>query len=146
MNNYQFYNYDWYSNRGQNNYFVPTRNSQDNLFDPKDGFEKGNMFMSLYNQYKNYQPANLNPKNEQEKLLFNIQSISFAAHDINLYLDTHPNNQSLLMLYKDYIQKKEELMREYEKKYGPLTTMSKEIGNNQFNWIKSPWPWEEYNV
>ena len=67
MNNYQFYNYDWYSNRGQNNYFVPTRNSQDNLFDPKDGFEKGNMFMSLYNQYKNYQPANLNPKNEQEK-------------------------------------------------------------------------------
>ena len=146
MNNYQFYNYDWYSNRGQNNYFVPTRNSQDNLFDPKDGFEKGNMFMSLYNQYKNYQPANLNTKNEQEKLLFNIQSISFAAHDINLYLDTQPNNQSLLMLYKDYIQKKEELMEEYEKKYGPLTTMSKEIGNNQFNWIKSPWPWEGYNV
>ena len=139
MNNYQFYNYDLYSNRAQNNYYSPSRNNQDNLFDPKDGFEKGNMFMNLYSQYNNYQPTNLKPRNEQEKLLFNIQSISFAAHDINLYLDTHPNNQSLLMLYKDYIQKKEELIE-------ALTTMSEEIGNNQFNWIKSPWPWEGYNV
>ena len=85
-------------------------------------------------------------KPAKEKLLFDIQSISFAAHDINLYLDTHPNNQSLLLLYKDYIQRKEELMKNYEKKYGPLTTMSEEIGNNQFNWINSPWPWEGYNV
>jgi len=146
MNNYQFYNYDWYSNRAHNSYYVPTRNNQDNLFDPKDGFEKGNMFMNLYNQYNNYQPTSLKPKNEQEKLLLNIQSITFAAHDINLYLDIHPNNQSLLMLYKDYIRKKEELTREYEEKYGPLSPTSKEMGNNQFEWVNSPWPWEGYNV
>ena len=94
MNNYQLYNYDWYSNRAQNNYYSPSRNNQDNIFDPKDGFEKGNMFMNLYSQYNNYQPTNLKPRNEQEKLLFNIQSISFAAHDINLYLDTHPQSTS----------------------------------------------------
>ena len=34
------------------------------------------------------------------------------------------------------------LCEEYEKNYGPLTTDSKFIGENNWKWIKSPWPWE----
>ena len=37
MNNY--YQYNW-------------RNNQIDLFNPKEGFEKGNMFTSIYDEYK----------------------------------------------------------------------------------------------
>lgn len=131
MNNY--FRYDMYRNMNNNS----------NMFSPKEGFEKGNMFMNLYNEYKNYQPTALKPRNEQEKMLYDLQAICFAAHDLNLYLDLHPTDQSMLMLFNDYIRKKESLAKEYETKYGPLT-----IGemNNTFEWVEKTWPWEVDNV
>ena len=40
------------------------------LFNPNEGFIKGNLFSNLYSEYKNYKPQNLNPRNEQEKMLY----------------------------------------------------------------------------
>lgn len=130
-----------------NNYFrydMYRINNSPKLYSPKEGFEKGNMFMNLYNEYKNYQPASLKPKNDQEKMLFNLQAICFAAHELNLYLDLHPEDQSMITLFNDYIKKIEELTRQYESKYGPLTT-SFEM-NKGFNWVEEKWPWEVDNV
>ena len=144
MNNYNGY-YDWYQNY---NFYGSMRNNllQESLFSPKEGFEKGNMFSNLYSQYKNYQPVKLNPETEQEKILFDLQALCFAAHELNLYLDIHPEDQSMLTLFRDYCGKVRELTKNYENKYGPLTTNSKEIQANTFEWSTSPWPWEEYNV
>ena len=47
------------------------------------------------NLIKNYKPEVLKPTNDQERLLYNIQTICFAAHDLNLYLDLNPNDQSI---------------------------------------------------
>ena len=130
-----------------NNYFrydMYRMNNSPKLYSPKEGFEKGNMFMNLYNEYKNYQPVSLKPKNDQEKMLFNLQAICFAAHELNLYLDLHPEDQSMITLFNDYIKKIEELTRQYESKYGPLTT-SFEM-NKGFNWVEEKWPWEVDNV
>ena len=130
-----------------NNYFrydMYRMNNSPKLYSPKEGFEKGNIFMNLYNEYKNYQPASLKPKNDQEKMLFNLQAICFAAHELNLYLDLHPEDQSMITLFNDYIKKVEELTRQYESKYGPLTT-SFEM-NKGFNWVEEKWPWEVDNV
>lgn len=130
-----------------NNYFrydMYRMNNSPKLYSPKEGFEKGNMFMNLYNEYKNYQPVSLKPKNDQEKMLFNLQAICFAAHELNLYLDLHPEDQSMITLFNDYIKKVEELTRQYESKYGPLTT-SFEM-NKGFNWVEEKWPWEVDNV
>ena len=130
MNNYNYYPYDW---RNTNNV---------NLFSPKEGFEKGNMFENTYSEYKNYKPEVLKPTNEEEKLLYNIQAICFAAHDINLYLDMNPNDQSMITLFNDYLKKEEELIKEYESKYGPMTI--KEGSMNK--WVNNKWPWEVDNV
>ena len=131
MNNY---NYDWYYLNRNNN----------NLFNPKEGFEKGNMFTNLYSEYKNYNSINLVPKNEQEQKLFEIQAICFAAHDLNLYLDTHPEDQSMFMLFQDYLKKEEKLVKEYETKYGPMMINSV-MNANSFQWTEN-WPWEVKNV
>ena len=129
MNNY--YQYDW-RNNSMNNM---------NLFNPKEGFERGNMFENIYSEYKNYKPQNLKPKNEQEQKLYNIQAICFAAHDLNLYLDLHPEDQSLITLFSDYLKKEEELIKDYESMYGPMM-----VNNNIGEWVNNKWPWEVDNV
>ena len=147
MNNYNFDNYNMYRNMSNDNYFPYMNNNMNNinnvnLFNPTEGFEKGNLFSNLYSEYKNYMPIKFNPKNEQEKMLYDLQTICFATHELNLYLDLHPDNQSMLTLYNDYMRKERELTKQYEEKYGPLTTNSTEIGDNSFKWVENKWPWE----
>lgn len=142
MNNYYNMNYGWLP---RNNMMYPfDNNNQPNLYNPQEGFMKGNMFENLYNPYKNYQPAVLTPKNNQQKKLYEIQSISFAAHDLNLYLDTHPEDQTMSTLLNDYLRKKRELTKAYEEEYGPFTIDSESM-DSAYNWIKK-WPWEVDNV
>ena len=137
MNNYKYYDYLYRNNMNMNN---------QNLFSPKEGFIKGNMFTNLYNEYKNYKPQNLVPKNEQERMLYELDSISFAAHELNLYLDMHPEDQSMVTLFNDYRRKQEELTKNYESMYGPLTVNSNEMENKTFSWVNTSWPWEGKNV
>lgn len=135
MNNYKYYDYLYRNNM----------NNQ-NLFNPKEGFIKGNMFSNLYSEYKNYKPQNLNPRNEQEKMLYEIDAYSFAAHDLNLYLDMYPEDTSMVTLFNDYRRKVDELVKVYENKFGPLTVNSNEMENKTFSWVNTSWPWEVDNV
>lgn len=137
MNNYKYYDYLYRNNMNMNN---------QNLYNPKEGFIKGNMFTNLYSEYKNYKPQMLNPKNEQERMLYELDSISFAAHELNLYLDMHPEDQSMTTLFNDYRRKLEELTKNYESMYGPLTVNSNEMENKTFSWVNTSWPWEGRNV
>ncbi len=137
MNNYYYQNYNWNPSLNRNNN-IP------NLFSPTEGFQKGNLFSNLYSEYKNYQPDKLKANNNQEQKLLTLQTIAFAAHDLNLYLDIHPEDQSIVELFNDYKRQLIELTNEYEIKYGPITVNSN--NSNGFTWEKSPWPWEGYNV
>ena len=65
------------------------------LLDPYQGFIRGNSFNQLYDKYKNYKPMELNPKNEREAMLYQLLQYKFALTDLNLYLDTHPNDQEM---------------------------------------------------
>ena len=137
MNNY---NYDWYRNN-TNQMFFNGMNYNPNLYNPKEGFEKGNMFSNLYEQYKNYRPIIVNHRTEQEKMLYEIQTMCFAAHELNLYLDLHPEDSSMIMLFKDYSETARKLKNEYESKYGPITVSN--INNeNLFTWQTDKWPWD----
>lgn len=107
-----------------------------------DGFAKGNMFRNLYDPYKNYTYKVVEANNKQEELLLEIMALSFAINDLNLYLDLHPTDQTMLALFNDYKNEADKLTKEYEARYGPLTVNSNSIGNSTFNWVMS-WPWEE---
>lgn len=116
-------------------------NNSNNLLGPYDGYIKGNMFKDLYNQYENYKPAKLIPNNEQAELLLNINQTCFAAHDIRLYLDIHPDNEKMLNLYNDYQEKSTNAIKQYEQKYGPILMDSPTKGN-MFSWEAYSFPWE----
>lgn len=148
MNNYNYFNEDWYKNIPPMN--ISTRNMNyfnSSLVSPTEGYNRGNIFQNLYSQYKNYRPANLEGRTEQDKLFLELSRNGFAAHELNLYLDLNPNDTSMIKLFNDYKEKCEQLTKEYESKYGPLSLNSPTLNQNTFMWVKNPWPWEDkYNV
>ena len=136
------YNYDtWYQNMMRN--FNSNNNMTGSfLFTPEVAYNNGDLFSNLYSQYKNYRPAQLSANTEKEKLLLDIGRLSFAAHDLNLYLDLNPNDESMLALFNDYRKQADSMISEYESKFGPLNISSNSLETGPFKWINSPWPWE----
>lgn len=78
---------------------------------------------------------------EKRKLMDIINESSFALLDINLYLDTHPNDMEALRSYNDYKQIRNVAVKEYNTKYGPLNSFSVDSSNFEA-WTSGPWPWE----
>lgn len=150
MNNYNYLNEDWYKSLPANQYSIRNMNTMNNgtqLVNPTEGYNRGNLFANLYDQYKNYQPETLRASNEQEKLFLELSRNHFAAHELNLYLDLNPDDVSMIRLFNDYREKCDQLTKEYERKYGPLTVKSDVLNQAPFMWEKSPWPWEDrFNV
>lgn len=119
-----------------NNY----RGSNETAIDPKEGFNKGNMFKELYNPYKNHS-YKVVVTGKKDELLLRIQELTFATKDLNLYLDLFPNNKEKLSLFNKYNTELAKLKMEYDRLYSPLC-VSDMNNTNTFDWINSPWPWD----
>lgn len=79
----------------------------------------------------------------RKALMRRIQEVEFAALDLNLYLDTHPENMEALMEYNRYACELEQLKKMYEMKYGPLFNFGFSPSQYPWRWINDPWPWEK---
>ncbi len=79
---------------------------------------------------------------EQEKAMLRVQEHDFALIEVNLFLDTHPNDASALAYYQRMRHLAADARAEYENKYGPLTIMGVQ-NDNYWDWVKTPWPWEK---
>jgi len=135
-----------YYNYVNNTYNQPSYNqmpNNTNLYNPYNGFIRGNMFPELYNTYKVNQPFEIKAMNEQADLLTYIDALGFATIDLNLYLDNFPDDKKALELFNQYRNLKEQYMDEYERKYGPLTLSSDSLNTFPWMWKNGPWPWEK---
>lgn len=112
------------------------------LYSAYAGFIRGNMYPDLYNQYKISRPFEIEPMNEQAEMLTYVDAYCFGAHDINLYLDTHPNDRAMIELYNQYRSEYKNALEQYEKRFGPITVDSEATLSYPWDWNKSPWPWE----
>ena len=130
-----------YQNMFPNNYIMSNTGTSSNIADSQTGFKKGNLFNSLYDEYKNYKPQELKASSKREDLILQIDENRFAIIELGLYLDLYPNDTNALNKYNSYLKKEKELITIYESKYGPLTTSSP-VQTNNWTWNNSPWPWE----
>ncbi len=112
-----------------------------NLFNPYEGYLKGNAFKNEYKPYKDYKVAKISINNEKDEMLLNIGEYSFMMHDLNLYLDVHPNDKEALNSFIMYRNKVNELITKYERKYGPLCVKGIIDNNVPFAWVNKMWPW-----
>lgn len=118
--------------------------NQTKFLNPSEGFLKGNIESNKYEPYKNMTYIKPNITSERDMMLYKVQEMCFMAHDINLYLDTHPNDSYAINLYNKYNNDAKKLTDEYEKRYGPID-LSDDSGLNMtpWSWINEPWPWNE---
>ncbi|HZG70037.1 MAG TPA: spore coat protein CotJB [Chondromyces sp.] len=71
-----------------------------------------------------------------------IQAVDFAIVDLALYLHTHPDDQNAIQQYNLFVKQSKKLKKEYEKKYGPMTSFGYSYSNYPFNYKEAPWPWQ----
>lgn len=79
--------------------------------------------------------------NQRDEALKRIQQLGFMTDDLRLFLNTHPACQEALCALKRYLSLEKAAKQEFEKCYGPLTLEGLE-NSCQYDWVKSPWPWE----
>lgn len=73
----------------------------------------------------------------RKQMLLRLSAVQFAAWELHLYLDTHPNDNNAAMRYKELEVQYQQLLAEYEDRFGPLVRPA--TGNA---WLNDPWPWE----
>ena len=83
-------------------------------------------------------PGNASAK----EALRRIQELTFAAYDLQLYLDTHPYDKEALELFTQISATADSAMMDYQNKYGPLRAGSTK-GSVPFRWVADDydWPW-----
>ena len=77
----------------------------------------------------------------KKELMRKIQEVSFALVDLNLFLDSHPDNVMALDFFEDMQRSYAQLQADYELMYGPLTAFDTDTKQG-WTWVETPWPWE----
>lgn len=76
-----------------------------------------------------------------EMLLRNVQAKSFLAHDILLYLDTHPEDREAFAAYRSALKDRDAARRIYEEHVRALVPDGT-LRRDGFDWADEPFPWQ----
>ena len=77
----------------------------------------------------------------KNELIRQINEYSFVLDEMRLFLDTHPQCKEGIMYYNEYVEKRNEVVAEYQRLYGPLNYY--ELSDEEsWQWVSEPWPWE----
>lgn len=79
---------------------------------------------------------------DRENLLKRLTMLDFMAVDMQLFLDTHPDDTNAIAKYNSIIREADNLRAQYEKTVGPLFSFRSYSQTENFQWIDNPWPWE----
>lgn len=78
----------------------------------------------------------------QKAALLQLQQLSFSLVDLNLYLDTNPDNQQAINDYNQLFEQYWDAKSNYELQYGPMNNFGHCPATYPWSWINDPWPWE----
>jgi spore coat protein JB len=76
------------------------------------------------------------------KLIHEMQAVDFVLVELNLYLNTHPDDRQAIEQYNLYAHKGQQLKRQFEIEFGPLQNFGKSYTKDPFGWPEAPWPWQ----
>lgn len=117
--------------------FVPKQTSAEPRYAAEKGLERGTLFPGLDLPLCNIVNTGTADVPEAE-----LMALDFAAHDVSLYLDTHPDDKEAFAVYKELLALAAEGRRTYEERYGPVMVTAQ--GNcSSYVWAKRPFPWTQ---
>lgn len=117
--------------------YVPFQIEDPPKFDARLGLVRGTLYPGLELPFMgmiNEQPLPETPSTQ-------LQALAFAVNELALYLDTHPEDEEALQLYRQYQKTFHDAGMEFAEKYEPLTHGTPST-QNRYTWLSDPWPWE----
>ena len=82
---------------------------------------------------------------QQRDMLQQVQVADFVVVELQLYLDTHPNDLEAVTQWREATKRAKHVRNQYEKQFGPLnmhSVPSKELLEAGWRWSQPPWPWQ----
>jgi spore coat protein JB len=76
------------------------------------------------------------------QLLQEVQTVDFVLVELNLYLDTHPEDKQALAQFNKFKQRKKVVCQQYESQFGPLHNYGDSPVGSEWSWAEGPWPWQ----
>ncbi len=93
---------------------------------------------------KERQNIRQNGKAASLSLLEEIRALSFVKAELELFLDTHPENTKAIDYYHKTVDALEKLMSEYQNTEAPLRAEGC-MSDDYWDWVNMPWPWQTGN-
>lgn len=79
---------------------------------------------------------------EYRNLLLQLQEVDFVLVELNLYLDTHPDDAQAIHQYNHYAGERLKVVQAYEERYGALSNFGQSFSGTPFTYAVTPWPWQ----
>ena len=100
----------------------------DEIFESESALRAGTLFPELHKPMNGYCPYDDNCGTCK-------QQAAFAAWEMRLYLNTHPNDREALALFR-------KLCKEAGDENYATTFLTDDCCASSWSWVKNPWPWE----
>lgn len=118
--------------------FVPFQQKSTPQYKANEALTKGTLFPGLDLPFMNI--ANeTNPYAGTP--LGELMALGFVIKELNLYLDTHPNDKEAFNMLKSLNKLMQEGNQKFVEMFGPQTIMDITSGD-EYSWLNNPWPWE----
>ncbi|EHS58413.1 spore coat protein CotJB [Paenibacillus sp. Aloe-11] len=135
----------------QNQYHSPYSNSYQyqyqNQFQNQE--QNQNQYQSQaqdYDQARNPHPSYTpHPKPGDAQfyaLLEKLQAVDFVLVELNLYLNTHPDDLQAIEQFNKLTRERTAIANEYQLLYGPLQNFGRAYSKYPWEWSQTPWPWQ----
>ncbi|MFM9277684.1 spore coat protein CotJB [Paenibacillus jiagnxiensis] len=76
------------------------------------------------------------------ELLERLQELDFVLVELNLYLNTHPNDLQAIEQYNQLTRDRMQVAHHFQLLYGPLQNFGHAYSKYPWEWSKAPWPWQ----
>ena len=120
--------------------YVPFQQENPPKYSAGDALTRGTLFPGLDLPYLNIvnkdHPYAGTPLGE-------LMALDFVIKELNLYLDTHPNDADALAMLHSMNKLMAEGSAKYAEMYGPIS-ISDLVSGEEYTWLNNPWPWD-YN-
>ena len=80
-------------------------------------------------------------ENDKNTALKKLMAADFKAYELQLFLDTHPNDSEAMAAYTEAVKNAKTVRTEYENNFAPINAASA-AGKLPWQWIASPWSWQ----
>ena len=119
--------------------YVPMQISAAPNYDAEEALARGTLFPGLDLPFMNI----VNEK-APDTPIAELMALDFVIDELELYLDTHPEDTEAFALYQNLLALRKEARERYIRLYGVINQCD-QLGQDAYTWLKDPWPWEFQN-